>query len=193
MANFNRDAPSWDVRYKNNAQNRNRLKRAQTAAGGMGTIYFSDYKETGKWMKNDRKLRKVLGREARSLRNQLKSAVPRGEGTGGHHVEDALKMRYLKHGGVYGDRMAYHVYVIGTGEGGKTVGDSFLNAERASQFSKDAWKTRMAGGKVRPNRKGWVEQALNRSSIGVEGTRRKTASARQRWEKGKKERPKWQR
>lgn len=104
---------------------------------------------------------------------QLKAAVPRGEGTGGH-IEDALGVRHVKHGGVYRDRMAFHVYVML--EGNNSPGDQFFYANYASQFSRDAWAQRQKGISTKPNRDSYVDQALDRASIKKARKRRTTAS-----------------
>lgn len=207
MANF-RKPPAWDVKYRNRSDNKKRLRQANDdklneGFGLKGTVYFSDYWETRKYLMSDRKLRRALQSHARQIHRRVESQIPRGEGTGGHHMEDVMKIRYIKRGGTYADRQAYHIYVTATGDP-SSPGDSFLSAERASQFSKEAWNERMGikakirketknGASeatinelkkglyaVKPNRTGWIEGGLKSSSVSREASKPKRATKRQR-------------
>lgn len=167
MANFKNPHgyPRYDVTKKNNGYNYARLRKAHQ--NNTPFIYFSDYKATGEWMRGSPKLRKKLHMETVKIYRRLLSEVPRGEGTGGH-VENALKIRFLKHGGIYNDRMAFHIYAMRKKRG--DIGDQFYHAERRSQFSKEAWQKRKDGD-VLPNRSGWVDSALRKSAIGGSGNK----------------------
>lgn len=180
MVNFNNphDYPWYDTTKKHNSRNKARLQKAHQ--DNTPFVYFSDYKATGKWMKGSRTLRKQLSSETRKILRRLRAEIPRGEGTGGH-VEDALRTRFLKHGGIYGDRMAFHIYVMRKKKG--DLADQFYHAERRSQFSKEAWAKRREGD-VFPNRAGWVDDALRKSSIGGTG-KEQPIGKRMRARKGK--------
>lgn len=159
MANFNKDIPWYDVKYKKSSRNYARLRQAHQK--NIPYEYFSDYRETGRWMKNSKQLRKALQSETMRIFRVLKSEIPRGEGTGGH-VENALRVRFLKHGGMFRDRMAFHIFAMA--KGNNSLGDQFIHAERRSRFSKEAWAARKEGETV-SNRAGWVDSALSRVAV----------------------------
>lgn len=183
MANFNSDAPKWDKAFKNSSYNKRRLRNAH-GSRKRDLIYFSDYRKTGGWLKNDRQLRKVLSSEARRIRRVLRSVVPTGTPEDGH-VRDAIKVKMVKHGGIYRDRMAYHVYVDAQGKG--SPGDQFLHAEFQSQFTREAWERRMLGKSTNANRAGWVETALTLTSLRKGRKRRAKNSAAAREDQWKKQ------
>lgn len=180
MANFNKDIPWYDVTKKHTSRNTTRLRKAHQ--DNTPFVYFSDYRETGKWMKESRRLRKQLHSETMKIYRALRAEIPRGEGTGGH-VENALRIRFLKHGGMFRDRMAFHIYTMASGS--NSLGDQFVHAERRSRFSKDAWAKRKSGAVV-SDRTGWVDSALGRVGKNQAKPRKITQAMQKRVDQARK-------
>lgn len=168
MANFNKDIPKYDVTKKNSGYNYGRLRKVHQDKDDV-MVYFSDYKQTGKWLRKSKKLRKALDKETQRVLRSIKRYAPSGEG----NISDAMKARFISKGGHFGDRMAFHLYVTGTagenGGPGDTAGDQFLTSLRMSQFTEEAWKKRMSGKSTSPSEKSWMERALDSVSLRKEG------------------------
>lgn len=160
MANFRKPRHSWDV---DSPQYKGRLKLQAKSRKENKVMYSSGYIETGKFLRNSHGLENIMYKHSRSILSGLRSRVGRDEGTGGYHLQDAFKMKKVRKGGWYKDRMAYHISV----DGSTPAGNAFLMAEFRSQFSKEAWKTRQGYGgepankSVTRNRKGWIRGTLS--------------------------------
>lgn len=172
MANFDLPRHDWDVYRK--ARVKGHLEK-QAATNHPGTMYFSNYIETGKYLRENKALQKAMFRETQRVHRSILSAIPKKEDGASSKIADQLKIRHLKRGGKDDDRMAYHIYVNVKKRG--DAASQFISAQRASQFSKEAWQKRhlidKETGKYQnpagePNRMGWIDKGLNWASGGRE-------------------------
>lgn len=173
MVNYDKPRHDWDISKK--TRYKERLKQ-QRETGSPNVMYSSDYIETGKFLRQDKGLKKALHRESSRLLRSTESAIGGGtqakDGVEGS-FSNVLKLRHLKEGGKHGDRQAYHMYVNANPKT-KNDGHRFISAQRASQFSKEAWRERQMRDEKgnyknlpgQPNRMGWIEKGLNWTSGG---------------------------
>lgn len=100
--------PLWDKRFENSTFNKRRDKNAYKA---LRPVYYSDYANFSKFLRNNAGVRRVLNREALRLASNWRSVIPVDSTNGPEQpLAQSIKVRRKMPGGRDKDRQVYEVY-----------------------------------------------------------------------------------